>query len=93
VSERAAEEWTSALGLEAEADTSCVGLFGVIPLTAGPYALLITRATSVGDLPGGGVIWSVGAVQAVPLTLAAAKAGVGSAALPWEVAAMEDDEK
>ncbi|KAA0147266.1 hypothetical protein FNF31_07620 [Cafeteria roenbergensis] len=69
----------------------CVAVLGVVPLTAGPYLLLVTGASTVASLPCGAVAWAIEAVRAVPLTLAATKVSSGADLLPWEVESIEDD--
>ena len=69
----------------------CVAVLGVVPLTAGPYLLLVTGASTVASLPCGAVAWAIEAVCAVPLTLAATKVSSGADLLPWEVESIEDD--
>jgi hypothetical protein len=70
-----------------------VALLGLIPLTAGPYALIVTKATAKARLPQSGTAWAVEEVRAIPLTLVAAKVDSGAEPLPWEVASMVNDDE
>lgn len=78
-------------GMESVEEIPCVGLMGVVRLTAGPYALLITSAETVARLPQGGHAWVVTGVRGVPLTEASRKIVRGMDLTPWEAKAVGDD--
>jgi hypothetical protein len=71
----------------------CVGLMGIVPLTAGPYAIAITAASSIASLPGGGQTWVIEAVKAIPLTACYHKLTRGAEPTAWEATAMESDSR